>query len=115
MIKRVLYICLASIMLTSAIFVTGCTPEPVTTTSTVTATVTETTTLLQIAQDITVRESYSMIQDNIDNPDFVIIDVRTPEERAASYIEGSINLDWSGGVFAVEVGSLDRYKTYLIY
>lgn len=56
-----------------------------------------------------------MVQDNIDNPKFVIIDVRTPEERAVSYVEGSINLDWNGGVFESEVGSLDKGDMYLLY
>ena len=110
-----LYIRLATIILASAIFITSCAYEPVTTTFTVTATATETTTLLQIAQDVTVSEASSMIQDNIDNPEFIIIDVRTPEERAVSDIEGSINLDWNGGAFAAEVDSLNRYNTYLLY
>ena len=114
-IKYLLYICLLTIILTSALIITGCTPGPVTTTFTVTATATETTTLLQIAQDVTVSEAYSMIQDNEDNPGLIIIDLRTPEERAVSYIEGSILLDWNSGAFAAEVDSLDRYSTYLLY
>ncbi|MCJ7769300.1 MAG: rhodanese-like domain-containing protein, partial [Dehalococcoidales bacterium] len=69
----------------------------------------------QITEGIAVAEAYAMIQDNINNPEFVIIDVRRPEERAVSYIEGSILLDWSGGVFAAEIESFDRCNTYLLY
>jgi len=114
-INHLLYICLLTIILASASIITGCTPEPVTTTVTITTTTTETTTLLQIAQDVTATKAYAMVQDNIDNPEFVIIDVRTPEERAVSYIEGSLNLDWNGGVFESEVGSLDKHDVYLLY
>jgi rhodanese-related sulfurtransferase len=123
---------LITVLVFSAVFAIGCTPEPVTTTQTVTSTttatetitetVTRTTTFLpeptipnQTAEDLSVTEAYDMIQANIDNPDFVIIDVRTPEEYAISYIEGSALLDLNGGVFEVEVKALDRCTTYLLY
>ena len=136
-ITRALYVCLATIIVAGAVFVTGCTPEPVTTTVTNTTTATETlppetitttetitrtSTLLpeptipfQVAEGIDVTAANAMIQANLDNPDFVLLDVRRPEEFAESNIEGSILLDWSGGVFAAEVESLDRCKTYLLY
>ena len=134
-IKGILSICLAMILLASALLIAGCTAEQVTTTvnltttatvtlppETITTTTTKTTTLLpdpsipfQITEGITVTEAYDMIQANINNPDLVIIDVRTPAERSVSYIEGSTLLDWSGGVFAAEIESLDRCKTYLLY
>jgi hypothetical protein len=123
------------ILLASALLIAGCTPEQVTKTvnltntatvtlppETIVTTATKTVTLLpepsipnQITEGITATEAFNMIQANLNNPEFVIIDVRTPEERSVSYIEGSILLDWSGGVFAAEIGSLDRCKTYLLY
>jgi len=36
----------------------------------------------QIIEDITPKEAYALIQDNRENEDFTIIDVRTPEEYA---------------------------------
>lgn len=136
-ITRAFYVCFATILVVGAVFVTGCTPEPVTTTLTntttatttatetvtTTETVTRTSTLLpeptipfQIAEGITVIEANAMIQANMDNPDFVLIDVRTPEERAVSYIgENSIHVDWNAGTFEAEVESWDRCKTYLLY
>ncbi len=130
---RVFYACLAVVLISGAIFVTACTPDPVTITQTVTATstttetlppetITRTTTLLpeptipnQIAEGITVTESNSLIQANKDNPEFIIIDVRTPEERSLSYIEGSILLDWNAGIFEAEIQTFDRCNTYLLY
>jgi phage shock protein E len=44
-----------------------------------------------------------------------IIDVRTPEEFAAGFIEGAELLDLTGGQFAAEVESLPRDVTYFVY
>jgi hypothetical protein len=139
---RALYVCLATILVAGAVFVTGCTSEPETTTRTVTATatttatetlppetitstetVTRTSTLLpeptipfQIAEGITVTEANAMIQANIGNEDFVLLDIRTPDERAVSYIgEDSVLLDFFSDDFAAEVEKLDRCKTYVLY
>ena len=137
-ITRTLYVCLATILVVGAVFVTGCTPEPVTTTVTntttatetlppetvtTTETVTRTSTLLpeptipfQIAERLTVNQCNDMIQANIDNPDFVLLDIRTPEERAISYIgEDSILINFYDEDFAAQVEQLDRCKTYLLY
>jgi len=69
----------------------------------------------QIIEDITPQEASALIQDNRDNPDFVIIDVRTPEEFAEEHIEDAINLDYYSETFQDELDTLDRDKTYLIY
>ena len=128
-VTRALLVCLVSIIITGALVITGCTPEPITTTATetlppetITTTVIETTTLLsqptipnQIAQDLSVAEAYAMIQDNVDNPEFVILDIRTPEEHAAGYIEGSALIDKRSDTWLATVEALDRSYTYLIY
>ena len=69
----------------------------------------------QIIEDITPQEAFALIQDNQDNPDFVIIDVRTPEEFAEEHIEDAINLDYYSETFQDELDTLDRDTTYLIY
>ena len=137
-ITRALYVCLATIIVAGAVFVTGCTPEPVTTTVTNTTTATETlppetitttetitrtSTLLpeptipfQIVERLTVTESNAMIQANTGNEDFVLLDIRTPEERAISYIgEDSILINFYDEDFAAQLEALDRCKTYLLY
>ncbi len=69
----------------------------------------------QLVQDVTAQEAFTLIQNNRDNPDFVIIDVRTPEEFADGHIEDAINLDFYSETFRDEVDNLDKNKTYLIY
>ncbi len=71
--------------------------------------------ITQILEDVTPQEAYTSIQENQDNPDFVIIDVRTPEEFTEGYIEGAINIDFYSETFADELDILDKNKTYLIY
>ena len=46
---------------------------------------------------------------------FVIIDVRTPEEYANGHIENAINLDYYSKTFKDELNKLDKNKAYLIY
>ena len=69
----------------------------------------------QVIENITPPEAFALIQDNQNNPDFVIIDVRTPEEFADGHIENAINLDYYSETFQDELNKLDKNKTYLIY
>jgi len=57
----------------------------------------------------------TLIQNNRDNPDFIIIDVRTPQEFAQEHIEGAINLDYYSADFREQLNELDKNKTYLVY
>ncbi len=90
------------------------TPPPETVTITppsVTITVTPT----QIIESLSPQEVFALIQQNQDNPDFVIIDVRTPEEVAEGYIEGAIFIDFYSDTFRDELDNLDKNKVYLAY
>jgi len=69
----------------------------------------------QIIKDITLEEAFALMEDNRYDENFVIIDVRTPEEYAGEYIEKAINLDYNSETFADELDQLDKEKTYLIY
>ena len=69
----------------------------------------------QIIENVTPREAFALIQDNEDNPDFIIIDVRTPEEFAEGHVEDAIIIDFYSESFADELNALDKNKTYLIY
>ena len=64
---------------------------------------------------VTPQEAIELVQRNKKNPDFVILDVRTPEEFQSGHIEGAINVDYYNPGFEVELGKLDRAKTYLVY
>lgn len=69
----------------------------------------------QISEAVTTQEAYNLIQDNKDNPDFVILDVRTPREFAGGHIEGAVNLDYNAPTFKDDLNGLDKTKMYLIY
>lgn len=44
-----------------------------------------------------------------------VIDVRTPEEVSAGYLEGALKFDFQGPNFASEIATLDKSKDYVIY
>jgi rhodanese-related sulfurtransferase len=64
---------------------------------------------------VTPKEAFELIQRNKSNPNFTILDVRTPEEFAEGHIEGAINIDYYHPGFQVELNGLDKTKTYLVY
>ena len=69
----------------------------------------------QIIKDVTPQEAYSLIQENKTNPNFIILDVRTPREFAGGHIEGAINLDYNSSGFKDDLNGLDKTKMYLVY
>ncbi|MDY6912695.1 MAG: rhodanese-like domain-containing protein [Chloroflexota bacterium] len=69
----------------------------------------------QVIENIAVGEAATLIEENRENSDFVILDVRTPEEFAAGHLEGAINIDFYGEAFKDHLNSLDKDKSYLIY
>ena len=68
-----------------------------------------------IIEDVNLKEAYAIIVDNLSNPDFVIIDVRTPEEYKSGHVEDAINIDFYAEDFDEQLNKLDRDKIYLIY
>ncbi len=72
-------------------------------------------TQIQIIENITPEEAYILIQENKDNSNFVILDVRTPEEFLGEYMENAVNLDYYSDTFRNDLDKLDKNKTYLIY
>ena len=69
----------------------------------------------QIFEDVTPNEASALIQKNKANPEFIILDVRTPEEFANGHIENAVNLDYYAKTFLDDLDRLDKTKTYLIY
>ena len=70
---------------------------------------------IQIIKDFSAQEAFNLIQENRGNTDFIIIDVRTPEEFTDGHIENAINIDFNSQMFESEISKLNRDKTYLIY
>ncbi len=66
-------------------------------------------------RDLGPRESSLLIREMAGDPDFVILDVRTPREYGMGRIEGSVNIDYHSPAFLAELEKLDRKKTYLVY
>ncbi|MHC4223104.1 MAG: rhodanese-like domain-containing protein [Planctomycetota bacterium] len=64
---------------------------------------------------LTANEADDLIQDNLGNPDFVILDVRTPAEFVQGAIENAIHIDFMDAQFENQVRQLERGKTYLVY
>ena len=69
----------------------------------------------QILEDIGVQEAFELIQSNQGNPDFFIIDIRTPEEYNEGHIENALNIDFYAETFSEDLDKLDKSKTYFIY
>ena len=69
----------------------------------------------RVTENITPLDAFSLIQGKQGNPNFIIIDVRTPEEFADEHIENAINLDFLSETFRGELDKLDKNKMYLIY
>lgn len=66
-------------------------------------------------ENITPEEAYTLIQKNMNNKKFVILDVRTPEEFASEHIEKAVNLDYYSGNFKNDLDQLNKSSAYLIY
>jgi len=65
--------------------------------------------------NLSAYDSYNVTQKNVNNSQFVILDVRTPGEYADGHLKNSINLDFWNVSFEDTLAILDRNLTYLIY
>ena len=107
-LKSLLVLVLSVTLVIGVVWAGGCT------TSDETGTPTQQTPT-QIIENITPQEAFTLIQDNQNNPDFVILDVRTQEEFAEGHIAGAIMIDFYSMTFRDDLDNLDKNKTYLIY
>ena len=55
------------------------------------------------------------IKTEIKKNDFIILDVRTPEEFAAGHLKNAININYYDKDFAQRVSSLDKRKKVFVY
>lgn len=81
----------------------------------ITASAAESRAQTQILKDVTPQEADSLIQQNKANPNFVILDVRTPEEFRDGHINNAVNLNYNSPTFKTDLNGLDKTKSYLIY
>ena len=73
------------------------------------------TTSFTAVSTINVQDAYKLIQNNKDNQNFVILDVRTNDEFKSGHINGAINIDYYSPDFKDKIIQLDRNKEYLVY
>lgn len=66
-------------------------------------------------QDVTSQEAFNLIQENKNNLDFIILDVRTASEFYDGHIEGALNIDVNLPSFREEMAKLNKNDTYLVY
>ena len=69
----------------------------------------------QILDDISAMEANNLIQSNVMNPNFNIIDVRTAVEYNTERIEGAININSSASDFSSQLNMLNKDQIYLLY
>ncbi|MBU2510715.1 rhodanese-like domain-containing protein [bacterium] len=72
-------------------------------------------TVAPLFQSIPPLEFFALIENNKSNPDFIILDVRTPAEFSQARIKNSILLDIRSKTFPINLMKLDKQKTYLLY
>lgn len=66
-------------------------------------------------KNINLKEAEKLAENNKDNPDFLIVDVRTPEETHKCKFKNSININIFSKDFVEKLKKLDKNKTYLIH
>ncbi len=69
----------------------------------------------QVFQSLSPSETRKIIQRNIDNPFFAILDVRPFKNFSDGHIGGAINIDQSLDNFTLILDDLDKTMTYVVY
>ena len=61
------------------------------------------------------KEAQAMMRENAGNPQFVVLDVRTPGEFSQGHLEGAVLVDYRSPRFREEMAARERGNTYLVY
>jgi len=73
---------------------------------------TDTTDQKVVVQHVNPAEAAKLIEEN---PDYVILDVRTPVEFKHSNIENAVNINYYSFSFKKKIAKLDKDKTYIVH
>ncbi len=68
-----------------------------------------------VHKDISAAEAHALVSDNKDNSNFIVLDVRTPQEYAEGHIAGAKNVDYKNDNFTEQLQKLDKGKTYVVH
>lgn len=66
-------------------------------------------------EEIEPKEAFTEIEKHRDDPDLVILDVRTPEEYEFGHLENAHNMDVTSKDFEESLENLDKNKKYFVY
>jgi rhodanese-related sulfurtransferase len=61
------------------------------------------------------KEAQELMRENAGNPQFVVLDVRTPGEFSQGHLEGAVLVDYRSPRFREEMAARERGNTYLVY
>jgi rhodanese-related sulfurtransferase len=65
--------------------------------------------------NVTVAQAKNIIDTTGVNPDFIILDIRTPTEYGNGHIADAININYYDTNFSTELDALDHNKMYLLH
>jgi len=68
-----------------------------------------------IIKDIKADEAFRIYEKKKNDPNFIVLDVRTPSEFVSEHIPGAINIDYQAIDFSSRMKTLDLSKTYFLY
>jgi len=66
-------------------------------------------------KNVSPAEAAKLMKENGPDPEFVVLDVRTPKEYRDGHLEGAVMIDYRSNGFREKLETLDRGKTYLVY
>ena len=75
----------------------------------------QTAAVAQVIKTIDSREAAGLIQQEQENADFVILDLRTPPEFQQGRLQQAVLLDYYSKTFVDNLKQLDKNKIYLVY
>ncbi|HTX61091.1 MAG TPA: rhodanese-like domain-containing protein [Methanobacterium sp.] len=66
-------------------------------------------------EELEPKEAFTEIEKHHDNPDFIVLDVRTPKEYNKEHLENAEVLDFKSSNFKEELEKMDPEKNYYVY
>ena len=68
-----------------------------------------------IIETISPRQVADLLSQRNGDPNFIILDIRTPAEFKTGHLHNAVLLDYYSKIYLSELKRLDKTKTYLIY
>ena len=64
---------------------------------------------------VSAKEAANLIENHNGDPNFTILDIRTPGEFQSGHLPNAVLIDFYSQAFAEKLSRLDKEKTYLVY